>query len=70
MGMSITSRCIGGRSVAQQQLIDLLMALRGRHEADRDVPVGLVVPMHELRHPATRLQRQETAWKACRSSVA
>ena len=47
--MSIASRCIDGGSVARQGSINLLMALLGRHEADRAVPVLLVVPMHERR---------------------
>ena len=55
--MPISSGCVDGFAVAQQGSIDLQMALVRGDEADRAVPMLVVVPMHELRHPATRVQQ-------------
>lgn len=55
--MAITGSGVDRRAVVQQRLIELRMALLRRHEADRAVPMLLVVPMHELRHPAARMQQ-------------
>ena len=55
--MSIACCCVDRDPVVEQRSIDLLMALMLGDEADRAVPVFVVVPVHELRHPAARVQK-------------
>lgn len=55
--MPITRGCVQRDSVAQTRWIDLQMALVRNCEAGLAASVLVVVSMHELSHPAARLQQ-------------
>ena len=54
--MAIACCCVDRDPVVEQRSIDLLTALMRGDEADRAVPEFVLVPMHELRHKAARVQ--------------
>ena len=55
--VGITCRGINLSPRIKQRFIDLHVALRRRYKANRAVPMLVVVPVHQLCHPATRLQQ-------------
>ncbi len=55
--VGVASCAIHLGAVIQEGLIDLHVTLGRRYKANRAVPMLVVVPVHQLRYPAPRLQQ-------------